>query len=285
MSIKNNSGWGIEGYKVPADYIDTRKLKEISSNTVKRPAPRALNKPDYLTDTFKATKGMPAPNKYDIVKPWFDKDKKQAAKYVTKKNSYIDDIIHENKTRPTPGPGAHEVLKPIQEMKKKGGELKTKGSEKVNFLCEMEYVSNTIPGPGNYNPRQIQTAAKKNHMNPEDWKKKHVEDSKRAKTAANPDKDSKEKTMIPLPVAFDTFAKTYEIGKDKSKSTKVKQWGTSARFQLKKDTKKDPNNFPGPGMYNTVATWNGKEAAKADKKDKNWMNKLTKGITKSIYYS
>jgi len=286
IAMRNNTAWGIEGYQVPKEYLDSRKLKEVSSNTVKRAAPRALKQGDYLTETIRATKDMPAPNKYDIVKPWFDKTKqKQTAKYVTKKNSYIDLIIHESKKRPTPGPGAHNLAAPIQEMKKKGGELKTKGSEKVNFLSEMEYCSNMIPGPGNYNPRQIEKKIKENKMAPEDWKKKHVEDAKRSKSAVPA--NTSEKTSMPFPVAFNTFGKLLELSKDKTKTqTKAKIWGTSERFVAKKDAKKAPNSVPGPGHYPMAATWNGKLAPNnKDKKDKNWMNKITKGIERSIYYS
>ena len=62
-------------------------------------------------------------------------------------------------------------------------------------------------------------------------------------------------------------------------------FGKDDRF--KKFKKDDPNNTPGPAKYQLIATWNGKQmpTKKADKKDTNWMNKISNGITTSIYYS
>lgn len=37
-------------------------------------------------------------------------------------------------------------------------------SERTNFLCEVEYLSNAIPGPGNYNPRVLHYSINKNLM-------------------------------------------------------------------------------------------------------------------------
>ncbi len=119
-------------------------------------------------------------------------------------------------------------------------------------------------------------------MKPEDWKKKHGEQGKKSKKSSYPDVG----TFNPQPAAFKTFGKMYELHKEKKDISKVKMWGTAQRFTLKKDTKKDPNNFPGPGQYNMAATWSGKlPLGQKENKDKNWMNKVTKGIEKSIYYS
>lgn len=111
--MRNNTAWGIEGYNVPRKYHDARKVE-------KKPAPRALKTGDSLTQHLKSARTMPAPNAYDIVKPWVDdKNKKSATKYVTKKDSYIDKIIAEAKVRPTPGPGAHNLRETDEEIKKK----------------------------------------------------------------------------------------------------------------------------------------------------------------------
>jgi len=282
IAMRNNTVWGIEGYQVPKQYLDSRKLAEISQNKVKRPAPRTLKTKDYLTAHMEAVKKLPAPNKYDIVKPWVD-DKKKAGppKHVTKRNTYIDNIIHENTKRPTPGPGAHNLRETDEHLKKRlAAEGKHgKGSDRTDFLCEMQYLSNTVPGPGNYNPRDIQPKLKETRMKPEDWKKKHSE--KRAKSAF-PDIG----TYNPYPAHIKTFGKQFELHKEKKDVTKVKAWGTAVRFVFKKDAKKDPHSVPGPGTYAMTATWNGKLAPNdKDKKDKNWMNKITKGVEKSIYYS
>jgi hypothetical protein len=119
-------------------------------------------------------------------------------------------------------------------------------------------------------------------MKPEDWKKKHGEHSKKTAKTALPDVG----TYKPEPAHYKTFGKLLELHKDKKDQTKVKMWGSAVRFVHKKDVKKDPNNFPGPGQYAVTATWNGKlPPGVKDTKDKNWMNKITKGITTSIYYS
>jgi len=70
---------------------------------------------------------------------------------------------------------------------------------------------------------------------------------------------------------------------DKIEPRKVKYLGTEERF--KKVKKDSPNNFPGP-MYNMIAEWNGKPAAgkKAEKKETDWMKRITKGPERSIYY-
>jgi len=275
IAMRNNTAWGIEGYTVPRHYQDGRKKPE------KQPAPRALKKTDYLTDHLRATKSVPAPNHYEIIKPWVDEKNKPSKKHATKKNTYIDNIIREQTLKPTPGPGAHNLRETEEQMKKRlAGHKGGKGSERTNFLCEMEYLSQTVPGPGNYNPRQIEPKIKEARMKPEDWKKKHVELSKKSKKSPFPDVGS----FNPHPVSFRTFAKDMELRKEKKDQKNVKIWGTSSRFVTKKDSKKDPNNFPGPGTYPMIAGWNGKTVEKKPK-DLNWMNRLTKGVEKSIYYS
>jgi len=276
IAMRNNTAWGIEGYTVPRHYQHPKKTGD------KQPAPRALKKNDYLTDHLRATKSVPAPNHYEIVKAWVDeKNKPKAPKHVTKKNSYIDHIIRNQTLKPTPGPGAHNLRETEEQLKARLAKSKSaKGSDRTNFLCEMEYLSEKVPGPGNYNPRQIEPKLKETKMKPEDWKKKHGEESKKSKKSTLPDVG----TFHPHPVAFKTFAKQFELTKDKKDQKMVKMWGTAPRFVMKKDTKKDPNNFPGPGNYDMRAKWNGKSTEKKPK-DLNWMNRLTKGVEKSIYYS
>jgi len=282
IAMRNNTVWGIDGYKVPAEYLDSRKLQEISSGKFTKKAPRALKLPDYLTETLRYAK-TPGPNAYNIVKPWVDETKNKTQPKPTKKNSYIDLIIHENKTRPKPGPGAYNIRETDEQIKKKQStKREAKGSERTNFLCEMEYLSEAVPGPGNYNPREITAKVKENKMKPEDWKKKHNEQKKQHSKSAFPDVG----TFHPEPVAYRTFGKLFDLHKEKKDLSKVKMFGTATRFAAKKDPKKDPNNFPGPGMYPMTATWNGKlPPGIKDTKDRNWMNKITKGVEMSIYYS
>jgi len=46
-----------------------------------------------------------------------------------------------------------------------------KGVDRMFYLSEYEHVSNTIPGPGNYNPRLSLPKLHENKMNPENGKK------------------------------------------------------------------------------------------------------------------
>jgi len=126
IAMRNNTVWGIDGYKVPAEYLDSRKLAEIHSGKFKKNAPRALKKPDYLTETLLYAK-TPAPNAYNVVKPWFDESKKGKPPKPTKKGSYIDAIIEENKRRPKPGPGAYNLRETDEQIKKKQSTREVKG--------------------------------------------------------------------------------------------------------------------------------------------------------------
>lgn len=118
-------------------------------------------------------------------------------------------------------------------------------------------------------------------MDPKKWISKHQELKKKEKDK-KPGPDCG--TYNPLPNDLVTFDKIAEMMKDKNKLPKVKTWGAPGdRFRK---PKKDAYNPPGPGNYNTMIIWNGKQPdGKKDKKDLNWMNKVSKGIEKSIYYS
>jgi len=288
ISMRQNSGWGIEGYQVPKQYPDIRKLQEIRENKEKKKAPRELKLTDYLTEAVRFAKDVPGPQ-YDIVKPWADEKKaKPAPKVVPNRHTYIDLITLEQKRRPLPGPGTYQIRKTDKQIEEEVKAMKAKSkktaADRINFLCEYEYASNLVPGPGNFNPR-LPTYKPKNNMKmePQDWRKKHVEEKKKGIKSTFPDCG----TYNPQAVNFGTFAKLEETQKDKDKSSsKIKTWGAPGD-RFKKSKKDDPNNFPGPGKYNTIAAWNGKPEAgkKAEKKDGNWMNKVSKGIEKSIYYS
>jgi len=282
ISMRNNSAWGIEGYAVPRQYYDAKKMGELAKGNLKKPAPRALKTIDYLADHMKAVKSVPAPNHYNMIKTWVDEKNKPKPKYATKKNTFIDSIIREATIKPIPGPGAHNLRETDEQIKKRNEKNKeAKGSERTNFLCEVELIATMSPGPGNYNPRGITAKLKETKMKPEDWKKKHSENSKKNKKSTYPDMG----TYNAQPVNYKTFSKELELRKDKKGPKDAKIWGTAGRFTTRKDPKKDPNNFPGPGNYPMIATWNGKNANGKKEKDKNWMNRVSTGIEKSIYYS
>jgi hypothetical protein len=72
--------------------------------------------------------------------------------------------------------------------------------------------------------------------------------------------------------------------KDKSQ-TKKNYLGTEVRFKdpTKSKSKLD-GPVPGPGSYALVAKWPGKEEGMKKDKSKNWMEGLSKGVQRSIYY-
>jgi hypothetical protein len=288
ISMRQNAAWGIEGYQVPKQYPDVRKLQEVREGKEKKKAPRELKKQDYLTEAVRYAKDIPGPQ-YDIVKPWAIENKAKAPpKNVPNRHTYIDLITLEQKRRPMPGPGAYQLRKTDKQIEEETKAMKSKSKkatdERVFYLSECEYASNLVPGPGNFNPRMPTFKPKNNlKMEPQDWRKKHTEEKAKGKKSAMPDCG----TYNPQPVEFGTFAKLEATMKDKEKAApKTKMWGAPGD-RFRKAKKDDPNNFPGPGKYNTIAAWNGKAEAgkKSDKKDTNWMNKLSKGIEKSIYYS
>ena len=129
--MRMNTAWGIEGYEAPRKYLDPRKLAEEREGKQKKPAPKALKKGDYLTETIRTAKDTPGPNFYNVVKPWFpeDKIKKEPPKHIPIKNTYIDQIILEQKRRPVPGPGAYKVRKDEKEIEEEIKAMRAKSSK------------------------------------------------------------------------------------------------------------------------------------------------------------
>jgi len=83
-----------------------------------------------------------------------------------------------------------------------------------------------------------------------------------------------------------TFDRLADQNKDAKGKNKIKIWGSEERFKdFKKSKIKNIPITPGPGMYPLVAEWPGKDSKKKDgTKTKNWMEGLTKGVNRSIYY-
>lgn len=78
----------------------------------------------------------------------------------TKKMTYIDEIFRYNQKKdyPKPGPGAYDITKKIPDLSKapppKAKDIKSI-AERPNFLQDYEYLSDTKPGPGSFNPRVV----------------------------------------------------------------------------------------------------------------------------------
>lgn len=113
MANKDNSGWGISGYKVPRQYYDAKQIKAEREGVQNKGTPKPLKKGDYLTETVKNASKIPGPNQYEIVKPWFDakKQKQSPSKSVGKRKTFLEEIEIEGKKRPIPGPGAYDISK------------------------------------------------------------------------------------------------------------------------------------------------------------------------------
>ena len=96
-------------------------------------------------------------------------------------------------------------------------------------------------------------------------------------------------TYSPSPANYLTFDRIFEKQKSNKGAGKSKQWGTDVRFSFEKKNQK-PILAPGPGQYNVLASW-GPDKLKPQngdnnkKGDTNIFNRISKGITKSIYYS
>jgi len=75
------------------------------------------------------------------------------------------------------------------------------------------------------------------------------------------------------------------LKKKKGDKGKTQLMGTEVRFKDPKKSKSSLTvNVPGAGHYPLISEWPGKIVKPDDKKKKNWMYNLTKGVEKSIYY-
>jgi hypothetical protein len=90
-------------------------------------------------------------------------------------------------------------------------------------------------------------------------------------------------------VTYDTFWHTFtQYGNKKitGKEPKSKLLGLDERFHDPKKCKiKHVLNVPGPGNYPMIAKWPEKIRAKSKTENKkNWMDSVSKGFARSIYY-
>lgn len=161
---------------------------------------------------------------------------------------------------------------------------KIKYGPKQNYLSEYEYMANTSPGPGNYNPRPILPKLHKDAMDPQKWINLHKEWAKRSGKSKSPDMGT---YKMNFPLDYDTFGKQFIKSQEDAASGKkgsVKYLGTEERFKdAKKSKSKSTLVVPGPGQYPLVPKWPGKDKPK-EGKEKNWMDGISQGIQRSIYY-
>lgn len=122
-------------------------------------------------------------------------------------------------------------------------------------------------------------------MTPEKWRGKHKEENNKKKNEKFPTALSYD------PLSLDnTFARISKENEKKKGNSKAKThfFGLQDRFQdPKKFKSKSHVNIPGPGAYNVLIEWEGKEEPKKDKEKKKTVNLskiISKGVDKSIYY-
>eukprot|EP00825_Cyclidium_porcatum_P008854 TRINITY_DN1443_c0_g2_i3.p2 TRINITY_DN1443_c0_g2~~TRINITY_DN1443_c0_g2_i3.p2 ORF type:complete len:295 (-),score=84.47 TRINITY_DN1443_c0_g2_i3:291-1175(-) len=242
----------------------------------------------YLDDAVKTVKIVPGPDKYKIEKDWIskadiEKGKKKPSK--TQRNTYIDFITKEAKARPIPGVGKYNLEKTAEQLKKEQEELSKKAKlvkklDKESFLSEYEFLGKLNPGPGQYNPHKDVRKQKPTLSKPEDWRKKH-KGSDKLKKLSTPDMGTYKNNF---PSDYPTFGKLLAEAKDKKQSSKIHYLGTTERFKDPKKSKALVLNVPGAGQYNLLLEWSGKTDPKKKEKPKNFLNSITRGISKSIYY-
>ena len=130
-------------------------------------------------------------------------------------------------------------------------------------------------------------------MKPAEWREKHKSLEKKKKSDF-PDVGK----YNPFPQAYKTFGYALFVNDEEKKRNgnrksagpgRTNGFGTDTRFKDIKTTKsKEILNVPGPGMYDLVAYWQGKEegAKKANKgpAKKDWNKLISKGVEKNIYY-
>ncbi|CAD8139487.1 unnamed protein product [Paramecium pentaurelia] len=287
IATKQTSAFGIEGYEVPKKYADPLKQMEERKFSAQKKGQKNLGyvtkRGHYLEDQKKIYEKLPAPNKYDIVKPWVIQAQSTRSRSAPpKRTTFIDQIFKEAKLRGVPGSGKYNIEKPLDEVLKQVEEQKKKkieASDRPTYLNEIQHLAVINPGPGNYNPRPISKKLKKNETKPSDFITKHQEQAKKRGKSALPDVGS----YNPEPLSFTTFNKL-QVNTKKKERVDKHTFGTDERFKDPKKSKSKQSLLPGPGQYPLIVQWQGKEQDKSKAKIKNYMQSTTKGIQRSIYY-
>lgn len=89
---------------------------------------------NFYEEIEKRTKNIPGPTKYILDTTWVseaDKERGKNKPHNTKKLTFIDEIIGEQKRQPIPGPGKYNVTKTEEQIKLEISELKTKQIKSV----------------------------------------------------------------------------------------------------------------------------------------------------------
>ncbi|KRW99931.1 hypothetical protein PPERSA_12607 [Pseudocohnilembus persalinus] len=295
ISTKQNNEFGIDGYDFPKKYFDPKKQvedKKYEEYRKKNQWPksniRALKIKSHLEEIQESKKGIPAPNKYKQNAEWVSEKDKQKGKNLpknTKKNTFIEQIINEQKLRSIPGVGKYNIRKTEEQVKKEIEAIKQKqklqSQDRVQYLDTVMWYAEQVPGPGMYHPKKEVVKLKENNLKPEDWRKKHTaqdkETKKRSKSSAPGPGQYKN-----LPVLYNTFDKIANQGKPK---TTTKYMGTEVRWKDPTKTKSVSSKpVPGPNFYDMRQKWPDAHTKEKKQKPTNYMDKISRGISRSIYY-
>ncbi|CAD8089233.1 unnamed protein product [Paramecium sonneborni] len=287
IATRQTSVFGIEGYEAPKKYVDPIRQMEDRKFLTQKKGQKNRNhvtkRGHYLEDLKKLYEKLPAPNKYDIVKPWVSEKQEGRVKSAPQKRcTFIDQIFKEAKVRGIPGAGKYNVIPTLEEVLKKVQEEKKKKIgpvERPTYLNEIQHLAVINPGPGNYNPHRIERKLKLNETKPSDQIAKHKEQERKRGKSCLPDIG----TYNPEPVEFTSFNKLQLLSKKKDKSDKH-NFGREDRFKDPKKNKSKQVPVPGPGQYPMIVQWAGKEKDKNNPKQKNYLDVTTRGISRSIYY-
>jgi len=82
---------------------------------VKPKVPKATKRGSYLIDERKMHDWKPGP-KYEVVKPWFDLNKKKPVIRYGAKSTFIADFFKVPQERRVPGPGKYNLFKSDKEI-------------------------------------------------------------------------------------------------------------------------------------------------------------------------
>ena len=136
--------------------------------------------------------------------------------------------------------------------------------QKINFLDNYEFESSQSPGPGSY---LIATHIAKK------VKQFHHTVNKPLQPITQVAADMG--TYEPIPLAYSTFKRYEKMGKVKS-SINLK------REEQKPNKENQSSNVPGPGHYQMINTWLGKDS-KANRGSFSYLNKVSKGFSHGVY--
>ena len=140
--------------------------------------------------------------------------------------------------------------------------------DRLSFVDTCQYEGDKYPGPGNYNV----SGRIANNLNGG----KIFPDGS-VKPRKHPHADMN--TYKPCAIEYDTFDRIALRSKDKNAASSPNA-SKSMNLKDKKSPKK--NGVPGPGHYQVICTWKGKDKLK--KGENHYWDKISSGPVPNVYY-